>query len=216
MRLGRSVEGTAGSCWGAVHHFLLSPLPPDKHQEGWLLSPAPHCCHQGVAVLRLGIRNKKPDYWQHLDTVEYLRTCLVSDEVFNSLSTFFHAHHLLSGDRSFSERAKGNLWSLTSKLPTSHGLWMLSCKLYNRRPELACKNLAMRWSKTLWDSDVHMIWIYEKFLLQLDGYSHWPSQCHWWCVKNNSCTCNPHGLWQKATVWLVINRGFLFPQAHDI
>lgn len=63
MRLGRSVEGTAGSCWGAVHHFLLSLLPPDKHQEGWQLSPAPHCCHQGVAVLQLGIRNKKPDYW---------------------------------------------------------------------------------------------------------------------------------------------------------
>lgn len=91
---------------------------------------------------------------------------------------------------------------------------MLSCKLYNRRPELACKNLATGSSKTLWDSDVHMTWIYEKFLLQLDTYSHWPSQCHRWYVENHNRTCNPHGLWQKATVWFVINRGVSYSPRH--
>lgn len=34
-RQGRSVGGTAGSCWGAVRRFLLSPLLPGKHQEDW-------------------------------------------------------------------------------------------------------------------------------------------------------------------------------------
>lgn len=57
-RQGRSVGGTVGSCWGAVHHFPLSPLLPGKHLEDWQLSPAPHCCHQGAAVLQLGVRRK--------------------------------------------------------------------------------------------------------------------------------------------------------------
>lgn len=58
-RQGRSVGGTTGSCWEAVHHFLLSPLPPGKHLEDWQLSPAPRCCHQGAAVLQLGVRTEK-------------------------------------------------------------------------------------------------------------------------------------------------------------
>lgn len=68
--------------------------------------------------------------------------------------------------------------SSPSKLPTSHSLWMPSCKLCNRRPEMACRKLATWSCKTWWDSDLYMTWICERFL-QLDGYSYWSLQCHW-------------------------------------
>lgn len=34
--------------------------------------------------------------------------------------------------------------------------------------------------------------------------------------RKQICTCNPHSLWHKATVWLVINRGVSYSPRHMI
>lgn len=57
----------------------------------------------------------------------------------------------------------------------------------------------------------HMTWIYEKFLLQLDGYCHWPSQCHRWYAENKLVPAIPTVCDRKLQFGWLLTGGFPIP-----
>lgn len=56
-----------------------------------------------------------------------------------------------------------------------------------------------------------MTWIYEKFLLQLDGCCHWPSQCHWWYAENKLVPAIPTVCDRKLQFGWLLTGGFPIP-----